>query len=215
MSYDSQVFLGDKIDNGLNIGCQLVGTCFREPYINLDFNVKRYLENWQTKMHDGTKPIYFTVADATKLPFRDEVFDEVYSSHLLEHFNFGFTIPILREWFRVLRVGGKIKVCVPDFEWDVKLYRGEVKYKNYVSKGLLCYMDDGTLVGRNAPIFAGVYGNTSNTDSQVIDHKMIFDKKLFEWILPLAGFKNVANAKMKCCPYPDIRGGDLCVVATK
>jgi SAM-dependent methyltransferase len=52
------------------------------------------------------------VADARALPYQDGVVDEIYSSHLLEHF--GYEEPILEEWHRVLCFGGKITIVVPD-----------------------------------------------------------------------------------------------------
>jgi predicted SAM-dependent methyltransferase len=52
------------------------------------------------------------VADARVLPFEDNTVDELYSSHLLEHF--GYEEPLLEEWCRVLCCGGKITIVVPD-----------------------------------------------------------------------------------------------------
>jgi ubiquinone/menaquinone biosynthesis C-methylase UbiE len=44
--------------------------------------------------------------------FRDETLDFVYSSHLLEDFD--DPEPVLREWLRVLRPGGKLVLYCPD-----------------------------------------------------------------------------------------------------
>ena len=55
--------------------------------------------------------------DATKLPYKNEEIDVVYSSHLLEHFGFKESQSALMEWFRVLRPEGKIFINVPDMEW--------------------------------------------------------------------------------------------------
>jgi predicted SAM-dependent methyltransferase len=50
----------------------------------------------------------------------------VYSSHFLEHLDQAAGLRLLRESFRVLRVGGVIRVCVPDLEKVVRFYlRGE------------------------------------------------------------------------------------------
>lgn len=46
--------------------------------------------------------------------FRDGSLDYVYSSHVLEDFGEGETEGILREWSRVLRVGGRIVLLLPD-----------------------------------------------------------------------------------------------------
>ena len=54
------------------------------------------------------------VADARMLPFRDEAFDYIYSSHLLEHFSHREVKNVLVEWVRVLKTGGTIEIRCPD-----------------------------------------------------------------------------------------------------
>ncbi len=49
--------------------------------------------------------------DGVTLPFADGSQDTVYSSHCLEHM--ADPVAILRDWYRVLRVGGYIVVAVP------------------------------------------------------------------------------------------------------
>lgn len=55
------------------------------------------------------------VGDATKrLPFKDNTFDLIYCSHILEHVPWYQTEATLREWVRVIRPGGRLEVWVPD-----------------------------------------------------------------------------------------------------
>ena len=53
------------------------------------------------------------IADARYLPFKDEVFDNVYSSHLIEHFSHREVKNVLKEWVRVLKKGGTIEIRCP------------------------------------------------------------------------------------------------------
>ena len=53
------------------------------------------------------------IADACRLPFKDEVVDSVYSSHLIEHFSHVEVKEVMREWVRVLREGGTIEIRCP------------------------------------------------------------------------------------------------------
>ena len=55
--------------------------------------------------------------DARKLPYSENYFDFVYSSHLLE--DFPNTLEILREWYRVLKPGGHLILYLP----NEKVYR--------------------------------------------------------------------------------------------
>jgi len=55
------------------------------------------------------------VGDARNLYwFKDDVFDYVYSSHLLEDFVYAEQIKVLEEWLRVIKVGGYLVLYLPD-----------------------------------------------------------------------------------------------------
>ncbi len=53
------------------------------------------------------------LADARSLPFQDEVFDHVYSSHVIEHFSHREVKDIMAEWVRVLKKDGVIEIVCP------------------------------------------------------------------------------------------------------
>jgi predicted SAM-dependent methyltransferase len=55
------------------------------------------------------------VADVRKLPFENNSQDIVVSIHCLEHF--ANPISVLIEWYRVLRVGGRMALVVPDWRY--------------------------------------------------------------------------------------------------
>lgn len=60
--------------------------------------------------------------DATKLPYEDNSVDEIYASHVLEHWDFNHTQAVLAEWVRVLRPNGRMRIAVPDFDWILRAY---------------------------------------------------------------------------------------------
>jgi glycosyltransferase involved in cell wall biosynthesis len=53
--------------------------------------------------------------DVAKLPLQDGIADEVRAFHLIEHFNFQAAFPVLREWRRILKPGGRLWLETPDF----------------------------------------------------------------------------------------------------
>ena len=65
--------------------------------------------------------------------------DEVRASHVLEHFPHGQVADVVKEWVRVLRPGGRLKIAVPDFDWIVKAYsnghRGDSRLEHYLFGG--------------------------------------------------------------------------------
>jgi predicted SAM-dependent methyltransferase len=56
------------------------------------------------------------------LPFADDSVDYLYASHILEHFYPDLGERILRDAHRVLKKGGRIRICVPDLKHAVDLY---------------------------------------------------------------------------------------------
>jgi predicted SAM-dependent methyltransferase len=82
----------------LNVGC---GASFSAEWTNLDLHPRRHV-----LAHDVRDP----------LPFPDESFDAVYTSHLLEHLEPEVGLRLVEEMNRVLVFGGVIRVVVPDLE---------------------------------------------------------------------------------------------------
>lgn len=59
-----------------------------------------------------------------RLPqFKDGSVDLIYASHCLEHFCYTQTGDVLKEWQRVLRKGGVLRLSIPDFDKLVEIYR--------------------------------------------------------------------------------------------
>ena len=65
------------------------------------------------------------VGDAKDLSqFPDGTFDELYASHVLEHFDYNGPLQAtLKEWYRVLKPEGKLLVSVPDMDVLCQLFR--------------------------------------------------------------------------------------------
>lgn len=64
------------------------------------------------------------VASIDNLSFvADASIDLIYNCHVLEHFKRRDVERVLREWFRVLRPGGVLRVSVPDFAALCEIYR--------------------------------------------------------------------------------------------
>jgi predicted SAM-dependent methyltransferase len=58
-----------------------------------------------------------------KLPmFKSNIADLVYASHCLEHFPHAKVKSIIKEWVRVLKPKGVLRLAVPDFPSTVKAY---------------------------------------------------------------------------------------------
>jgi predicted SAM-dependent methyltransferase len=62
------------------------------------------------------KDVQHLFGDARVLPFKDQTLDYVYSSHLIEDFAVEEVEAVLREWIRVIRVGGYLLLAFPNIE---------------------------------------------------------------------------------------------------
>lgn len=56
------------------------------------------------------------------VPVEDCVFDEVMSVHSIEHIGWRQGLPTLKEWYRVLKPGGKVKIATPNLRWIAEAY---------------------------------------------------------------------------------------------
>ncbi|HWQ90193.1 MAG TPA: methyltransferase domain-containing protein [Clostridia bacterium] len=89
----------------LNFGC---GKRYASGWVNIDF----HSENPEVKRVNLLEP----------LPFSDDTFTAVYSSHTLEHFSQETTERILKECRRVMKPGGIVRIVLPDLENTCREY---------------------------------------------------------------------------------------------
>lgn len=82
-----------------------------------------------TDNKDGT-PAPDYVADFNEVPTPDEVFDFVFSSHVLEHAP--NTIETLGEWLRVLRPGGTLVLALPHAERTLDRFRARTTLEHHI-----------------------------------------------------------------------------------
>jgi len=115
--------------------------------------------------------------DIVDLPmFSDNSADLIYTSHSFEYFDRQEGERVLKEWRRVLKPGGVLRIAVPDFEAMVKVYLKHGKVMEH--KGIL-----GPLYGRMAV-------KKGNKES-FIYHKTAYDFNSLKKMLQTAGFKNI------------------------
>lgn len=93
----------------------------------LNIGGEQSLPGWEI-LNIQQAPYVDHVADAKDLSqFEDQTFDELYASHVLEHFDFsGSLLEALKQWYRVLKPDGKLYISVPDMNVLCQLF---LKYK--------------------------------------------------------------------------------------
>jgi len=119
----------------LNLGC---GPRANPNWINIDFSWYARLRRYpglvvllrSLGLFSPERYAYFLgfpdnviVWDLRKgIPFNDDSFNAVYSSHLLEHLDRAVVGPFLIECRRVLKPGGVLRIVVPDLEIIIITY---------------------------------------------------------------------------------------------
>lgn len=79
------------------------------------------LEGWlNTDLTPQNHKVYSI--DVTKpLPFEDNTFDYIFGEHLIEHLTYKDGLRMVKECYRVLKPGGKIRIATPDIDTVLKL----------------------------------------------------------------------------------------------
>ena len=106
-------------------------------------------------------------SSALSLPYERESFDIIYASHVLEHFSKYFTLSALSHWRNLLKVGGILRIAVPNFESVYQYYSKTKDLK--ILLGLL-------------------YGGQDNILNY---HYIIFNKETLTEALNKVGFANI------------------------
>ncbi len=79
------------------------------------------------------KNIDYTLDCSRRLPFKDNTFEIVYASHVLEHIPWYQVEEVLRKWVRILKPGGYMEIWVPDAIKICKAFLdAEVSGNNYI-----------------------------------------------------------------------------------
>lgn len=112
--------------------------------------------------------VKYKVRDLDFLPFKDNTYDLVYASHVLEYFDQEQAVKVLTEWMRVLKPGGVLRLAVPDFQAMVKLY-----------------YEQGTPLER---LVGPLYGKMAMAETTIY-HKTVYDFRTLHNLLVRVGFK--------------------------
>jgi len=137
----------------IHLGC---GPIDLEGYINVDTIPYAHVHH---------------VQDVSNLNvFPDEYADLIYACHVLEHISHIETVKILKEWRRVLKNGGILRLSVPDFDKLLDIY----------------FLENRNIISIIGPLMGG-------QDNIYNYHKAVFNEKYLIELLKVVGFKNIRH----------------------
>jgi SAM-dependent methyltransferase len=113
------------------------------------------------------------------LPFATESVDYIFSSHVLEHFRRDLAERILADAYRVLKKGGRCRICVPDLRHAFRLYQE----------------------GSKEQALAYFFSPPNGVHHQ---HRYMYDFDLLASLLSAVGFHSVERYDYRCGRVPDL-----------
>jgi predicted SAM-dependent methyltransferase len=109
----------------LHLGC---GPCYKEGWVNIDLAqlTPKSVQAWIARKRAGERQRLDLMWDLSRgLPFPDNSVEAIFSEHVLEHFDYGAGLALIKECYRVLKPGGVLRTGVPDLERYIHSYDGD------------------------------------------------------------------------------------------
>jgi len=119
-----------KLKKAIDVGCGPLDRADQFP----DYTLVR------VDIREDCTPDYRCSVD--NLPFDNDEFDLVFSSHVLEHFPRAKWQSVLHEWMRIVKPGGDIMLSLPNIEWAIKNFDPKSKDVMNVLYGAQSYPED-------------------------------------------------------------------------
>ena len=136
--------------------------------LNLGCGKRDFGSDW---IHiDGAEYPHLDSQNIESLDYRNKSVDLIYASHVIEYFDRREVISVLKEWKRVLRIDGVLRIAVPDFYQMAKLYLVD----SYDLEKFL-----GPLYGKMVMLKKTIY------------HKTVYDFNDLKELLEEVGFRNI------------------------
>lgn len=151
--------------------------------INIGCGWRNFGKEW---IHiDGGDYEHLDYKDITNLEFADNSVDLIYASHVIEYFDQEQIKEIFKEWRRVLKKQGVLRIAVPNFQTMAQLYCDKkISLKQ---------------------IIGPLYGKMKMGEN-LIYHKTVYDFDTLKILLMECGFNNISLydwRKTEHCTFDD------------
>jgi predicted SAM-dependent methyltransferase len=134
----------------------------------------------------SSEVVYLDVTEP--FPFDNGLFDYIFGEHLIEHVSWSDGGRMLKECYRVLKPGGRIRIATPDLAVLLRLYdsngtHGREQYIKWITDKFLPGVDV------YKPQFA------INNAFRNWGHQFLYDGEILELALRRAGFEDITRCQ--------------------
>jgi predicted SAM-dependent methyltransferase len=165
----------------LHLGC---GRNTIGGWINTDFDTRKHPD---VKNHlDVTDKFSIREKGKDDIIIDDNSVDYIFSEHMIEHLTYQEGKFMLEECFRVLKVGGKIRISTPDLKFLIDLYTDD---KTDLQKRYIDY----TVNHRAYNVSIGIDTFIINNYVRDWGHIFIYDEKTLKSLFESVGFSDVKS----------------------
>ena len=145
------------------------------------------LHNWFNTDLVPTSPEVFFLDSTRHFPIADSQFDYIFSEHHIEHISYEEGLFTLRECYRVLRPGGKIRLATPNLKTLLELY---TESPNYQQQRYIQFMTHTFLPG--VDIYSATF--VINNAFRSWGHQFLYDHPTLQRALEEVGFVDITSA---------------------
>lgn len=130
-----------------------------------------------------------------QFPLPDKGFDYIFSEHIFEHLTFTQGLNMVKECFRVLKPGGRLRLATPDLDFLIKLYNDPDKkpHKEYIKWSTNLHLQEISKQYDEDEYSAAFVVNNFFRDW---DHEVIYNYEGLELVLKKAGFANITRQEV-------------------
>lgn len=195
---NKKLFVPNQLIKGkeyLQVGC---GYNIYDDFINMDIEWKPNVIPWD-----------ISVISKNKYPIADGVLKGIYTEHCLEHIPFQSTKDNVKEFHRMLKPGGTLRIAVPDGELFIDAYVKARKGEHYS-------------IPHPEELEEKTVMMTLNKVARGYGHLFLYDFETMELILREAGFTTIKKETYRSGSDPNLlvdselrRAESLYVEATK
>ena len=162
-------------------------------------------DRWKIMDVAGIPDFKYDLNSATFFPFNDNMIDNYYCSHTLEHIRPENIAFVLDEMHRTLKQHGMIRIVVPDVRLAIEHYVGNNTswLKARQEKAQLRHGYPSTNLGR---LMLWFYSEPKGSTRS--GHNIVFDWETLCWYVTKAKFRNIIAREYSMCA-PVFRGLDF------